>query len=144
MLWYWCCWFWLLLLVWISTHWDRNTMAAIFQTTFWGTFSWMKIYGFRLRFHWSLFLTFELTIPALVQIMDWRRPMVVSLLTHIYIYMSLGFNELIRYARSSLASGWCGYNIKLMLFKLISRIAILSITCEIAFGWLPQDLNIGL
>ena len=72
--------------------------------------SWMKIYGFRLGFHWNLFLTFELTILALVQIMAWRRPMVVNLLTHIYIYMPLGFNELIRYARSSLDSGWCGYN----------------------------------
>ena len=84
-------------------------MVAIFQKTFWKTFSWMKIYGFRLRFHWGLFLTFESTIRALVQIMAWRRPMVVNLLTHIYIYMPLGFNELIRYARSSLASGWCGY-----------------------------------
>ena len=41
-------------------------------------------------------------IPALVQIMAWRRsgdkplsePMMVSLLTYIYIYASLGLNEL--------------------------------------------------
>ena len=44
------------------THWGRDKMAAISQTTFSGAFSWMKIYEFRLRFHWSLFLRFELTI----------------------------------------------------------------------------------
>ena len=37
-------------------------MAAISQTIFSGAFSGMKIYEFRLRFHWSLFLRFELTI----------------------------------------------------------------------------------
>ena len=40
------------------THVSRDKMASIFQTTFSNTFSWMKIYGFRLRFHWSLFPTF--------------------------------------------------------------------------------------
>ena len=37
-------------------------MAAIFQTTFSNAFSWMKMIEFRLGFHWSLFLRFELTI----------------------------------------------------------------------------------
>ena len=37
------------------THWGRDKMAAISQTTFSNTFSWMKMYEFRLRFHWSLF-----------------------------------------------------------------------------------------
>ena len=44
------------------THWGRDKMAAISQTTFSSAFSWMKIYEFRLRFRWSLFLRFELTI----------------------------------------------------------------------------------
>ena len=44
------------------THWGRDKMAAIFQTTFSNAFSWMKMYEFRLRFHWSLFLRFQLTI----------------------------------------------------------------------------------
>ena len=44
------------------THWGQDKMAAIFQTTFSNAFSVMKIYEFRLRFHWSLFLRFELTI----------------------------------------------------------------------------------
>ena len=37
-------------------------MDAISQTTFSNAFSWMKMHEFRLRFHWSLFLRFELTI----------------------------------------------------------------------------------
>ena len=44
------------------THWGRDKMVAIFQTTFTNAFSWMKIYGFRLRFHWRLFLRVQLTI----------------------------------------------------------------------------------
>ena len=39
------------------THWGRDKMPAIFQTTFSDAFSWMKMYEFWLRFHWRLFLT---------------------------------------------------------------------------------------
>ena len=36
------------------THWGRDKMAAIFQTTFWNGFSLLvKMYTFQLRFHWS-------------------------------------------------------------------------------------------
>ena len=38
------------------THWGRDKMAAIFQTTFSNGFSWMKMFEFRFKFHWSLFL----------------------------------------------------------------------------------------
>ena len=44
------------------THWGRDKMAVIFQTTFSNGFSWMKMYEFRLTFHWSLFLGVQLTI----------------------------------------------------------------------------------
>ena len=44
------------------THWGRNKMAAIFQTTFSNAFYWMKMYEFLLRFHWSLFQRVKLTI----------------------------------------------------------------------------------
>ena len=44
------------------TQWGRDKMAAISQTTFSNAFSWTKMYEFLLRFHWSLFLSFELTI----------------------------------------------------------------------------------
>ena len=69
-------------------------MAAISQTTFSSAFSWMKMFNFRSKFHWSLFLRVWLTnIPSLVQIMAWCRPgdrplsepMMVSLLPHICV-----------------------------------------------------------
>ena len=41
------------------THWGRDKIDAISQTTFLISFSWMKIFEFRLKFHWSLF---QLTI----------------------------------------------------------------------------------
>ena len=44
------------------THWGRDKMVAIFQTTFSNAFSWMKMFKFRLRFHWSLFPRVQLTI----------------------------------------------------------------------------------
>ena len=40
----------------VLTHWGRDKMAAIFQTTFSNGFSGMKMYEFRLTFHWGLFL----------------------------------------------------------------------------------------
>ena len=46
----------------VKTHWDRDEMDAISQTTFWSAFSWMKMFEFRLKFHWSLFLRVQLTI----------------------------------------------------------------------------------
>ena len=45
----------------ILTHWGRDRMPAIFQTTFWNGFSW-NLYKFRLKCHWSLFLGAEITI----------------------------------------------------------------------------------
>ena len=44
------------------THWGRDKMAAIFQTTFSNTFSWMKTCKFWLRFHWSLFPKVQIAI----------------------------------------------------------------------------------
>ena len=75
------------------THWGRDNMAAISQMTLSNAFSWMKILEFGLKFHWSLFPRVQLTIPALVQIMAWRRPgdkplsepMTISLLMHICV-----------------------------------------------------------
>ena len=46
----------------LLTHWGRDKMAAIFQTTFSHAFSWMKMNDIRLKFHWNLFLMFQLTI----------------------------------------------------------------------------------
>ena len=77
------------------THWGRDKMDAISQTTYSNAFSWMKIGVFWWKFHWNLFpMQGPINhIPALVQIMAWRlrgdkplsEPMLVSLLTHIYV-----------------------------------------------------------
>ena len=57
------------------THWDRDKMGAIFQTTCSNAFSWMKMLKFRLRFHWSLFPRVQLTIlqPQWVNLIHWRK-----------------------------------------------------------------------
>ena len=39
----------------ILTHWGRDEMNNISQTTFSNVFSSMKMFEFRLKFHWSLF-----------------------------------------------------------------------------------------
>ena len=44
------------------THWGRDKMAAISQTTLSNPFSWMKMFEFRLKFHWSWFPRVQLTI----------------------------------------------------------------------------------
>ena len=44
------------------SHWGRDKVADIFQTTFSNGFSWMKMFEFRLKFHWSLFPRVQLTI----------------------------------------------------------------------------------
>ena len=44
------------------THWGRDKMDAISQTTFSNAFSWMKMFVYRLKFHWNLFLRVQLTI----------------------------------------------------------------------------------
>ena len=46
---------------WVNTLRQRQ-MNTISQATFSNAFSWMKMYEFRLRFHWSLFLRVQLTI----------------------------------------------------------------------------------
>ena len=46
----------------ILTHWGRNKMDAISQTTLSNAFSWMKMLEFRLRFQLSLFLRVQSTI----------------------------------------------------------------------------------
>ena len=47
--------------IWLA-HWGWDKITAISQTKFSNALYWMKSYEFRLRFHWSLFLRFELII----------------------------------------------------------------------------------
>ena len=44
------------------TYWGWDKMAVTSQTTFSNAFSWMKLYEFLLKFHWSLFLRVQITI----------------------------------------------------------------------------------
>ena len=44
------------------THWGRDRMEAISQTTFSSAFSWMKMFELESKFHWSSFLRVQLTI----------------------------------------------------------------------------------
>ena len=79
---------------------DRDKMAMILQRMFSTVFSWMKMLEFRLRFHWSLFLIFELTI-----LQYWVRQRLGAdqatshylnqwWLVYWRIYASLGINKL--------------------------------------------------
>ena len=44
------------------SHWGRDKMDAVSQTMFSNAFSWIEMYESRLKFHWSLFLRFQLTV----------------------------------------------------------------------------------
>ena len=62
-------------IVFFLTHCGRDKMDTILQTTFSSAFFWMKMFEFR----WKVSLKFvpkDLinNIPALVQMMAWRRP----------------------------------------------------------------------
>ena len=46
----------------VLTHWGQDEMNNISQTTFSNEFSSIKMFEFRLRFHWSLFPRVQLTI----------------------------------------------------------------------------------
>ena len=83
------------------TYWGWGKMAAILQTTFSSAISWMKMFEFRLKFHWSLFLRDQLTISQ-----HWFRKWLSAdqVISHylnqwwsVYwrIYASLGRNELL-------------------------------------------------
>ena len=76
------------------THRGRHKMAAIFQTIFSNEFSWMKNVWISIRISLKFVPMGPINnIPALVQIMAWRRPsskplsepMMVNLLAHISV-----------------------------------------------------------
>ena len=72
------------------THWGRDKVAAICQTTFSNASYWMEMYIFRFKFFPSGPID---NIPVLAKIMTWRRPgdmplsepMMANLLTHICV-----------------------------------------------------------
>ena len=120
-------------------------MAAIFQTTFWNGFSWMKMFEYRLKFHWNLFLRVQLTI-----FQHWFRWWLGAVqatshylnqwwLVYRRIYASLGLNELIHVMEIKchrtcytyiypLCSEICCGNIKCITFSLIFALLICHCT----------------
>ena len=82
-----------------STHCGRDKITAIPQT-FSDSFSWMKMYDFRLRFHWTWFLRFEFAIFLhwfkLWLGADQATKRYLKQLWFVYyrIYASLGLNDL--------------------------------------------------
>ena len=82
------------------THWGRDKMAAVSQTTHSNAFSWMKMLEFRLRFHWSLFLRVQLTLFQhcfrywLGAVQATSHYLNQWWLVYWRIYASLGLNEL--------------------------------------------------
>ena len=94
------------------THWGRDKMAAIFQTTFSKAFSWIKMYEFRLRFHWILFPMVQLTIFQ-HWFRSWLGPGQATShdlnqwwLVYCCIYASLGLNELMQWNPMSPIITW--------------------------------------
>ena len=83
----------------LLTHWDRDKMDAISQTTCSSAFSVIKMFEFRLKFNWSLFLRVQLTI--IQHCFRWWLDAVQATshylnqwcLVHWRIYASLGLNE---------------------------------------------------
>ena len=67
------------------THRDRNKMTAIIQTTFSNGFSLMKMYEFRLKFHWIVPMVPTNNITALVGAKRLSEPMMISLLMQIHV-----------------------------------------------------------
>ena len=89
----------LAMLSWLP-HWGRDKMDVISQRTFSTAFSWMKMFEFRLQFHWNLFPRVQLTI-----FQHWFRKWLDAdkatsqylnqwWLVYWRIYASLGLNEL--------------------------------------------------
>ena len=75
-------------------HWGQDKMAAILQTTVSNAFSWMKMFESCWKFHWGLFVRFELTI-----FQQWFSSVPSHYLKQWWlvcwrIYASLGLNEL--------------------------------------------------
>ena len=93
----------------VLSHWGRDKMDTISQTTLSNAFSWMTMLEFRLTFHRSLFLGVQLTI-----FQHWfRRWLGANQATSHYlnqwwldyrrIYASLGLNELYNHFSHSIS-----------------------------------------
>ena len=112
----------------LLTHWGRDKMAAITQTTLSNDFFRMKMFEFRLREISPKFVPKAPinNIPLLVQMMAWRRPgdkpssepMMVSLLTHMCVTRLQWVNWYIRKEEPTWKSLSRDFGIFTLLFTL--------------------------
>ena len=104
------------------THWGRDEIDAISQTTLPNAFSWMKMYRFRLIFHRTLFPGIQLSIFH-----HWVRWWLGAVqatshyldqwwLVYWRIYASLGLNELTRWSRFEIATTVLDYKLQFTIF----------------------------
>ena len=83
-------------------HWGQENVAAIFPMTFSNAFCWMKMFQFRTKYHWNLFMRVHLieNTPALVQIMGLHQKLLQAIIwisdgiVYGRIYASLDLDEL--------------------------------------------------
>ena len=119
------------------THWGRDKMDAISQTTFWSAFCWTKMFEFRLEFHWSLFLRAQLTIFQ--HLFRWWLGAAQATshylnqwwLDYRRIYASLGLDELTRIPLGpcKLLQMYCMISSNHMYHDVIAN--IFSVTCPL-------------
>ena len=74
------------------TNWGRDEIDAILQTTFWSAFSWLKMFEFRLKFHWSLFPINNITALVQIMVQATSHHLNWSWLVYRHIYAPLGLN----------------------------------------------------
>ena len=114
------------------THWGRDEINNISQMTFSNVFSSLKMFEFRLKFHWSLFPRVQSTI-----FQHWFRWLgAVQATSHhlnqwwlVYrrIYASLGLNELKTFNSSNNV-----YKVRKMTYHFNTG------TCFFNSRWLPR------
>ena len=88
------------------SHWGRDNMAVISQTTRSNAFSWAKMLEFRFRFYWSLFLSVQLLYHSIGSdngLAPKRRQAIIWTNGGFIwwrIYASVGLNELFYHSSS--------------------------------------------
>ena len=134
----------------VLTHWGRDKMAAISQTTLSNAFSWMKMLEFRLNFHWSLFLRFQLKI-----FQHWFRWWLGAdqatshylnqwWLDYRRIYASLGLNELTHWGLINMACFRVFHFLETKVLHFYSNFAEMLVSNHIQIWFVWDILHISL
>ena len=90
--------------------------------------------------HYTSLLDLTDDKSTLVQVMAWGRQATSHYLSQCWPRSMLPYGVTRPQWVNSLAPGRYGCNLKLVIFKLISRVDILKISCEVAIRWMLQDL----